>query len=103
MTEKRFYIDDKEHLIENNGYKELNKYSFNDKKDWKNVCKRLNEQHEYIGDLIRTINLYRKKMNCDNCKHHDYDWFDDGDEFEVCNKGNDDGLTMGFCEDWREL
>ena len=103
MSEKRFYIDDNGHLIENNGYAELNKYAFNNRDDWRNVCKRLNEQHGYIKDLIRTINVYRKKMNCNNCTYHNYDWFDDGDEFEVCDKGNTDCLSIGFCEDWEEL
>ena len=103
MTENWFYIDKLKHIIENNGYTELNKYSFNNRKDWKKVCKRLNEQHEYIMDLKKTLNLYREKMSCDNCKYHNYDWCDDGDEFEVCDKGNNECLYDGFCKDYEEM
>ena len=31
---RRFYIDNKENIIENNGYAELNKYTFKDKNDF---------------------------------------------------------------------
>lgn len=103
MNEKRFWIDDKENIYEDNGYTILNKYAFGDKRDWSRVCERLNEQHQVIADLKTTLNQYRQKMSCSNCHYHNYDWFDDGDEFEVCDKGNNDGLSNGFCPDWREL
>lgn len=100
---KRFQIDEDNYIVENNGYAQLNKYAFGDRKDWRRVCKRLNEQHDYIAELKTTLNQYRQKMSCNNCHYHNYDWFDDGDEFEVCDKGNNDKLTDGFCPDWREL
>jgi len=40
------------------------------------------------------------EKSCSNCEHHTYDWFDDGDEFEVCLKNND---LKGPCEDYEEL
>lgn len=103
LTEKRFHIDDTNSIIENNGYTEVNIYAFNDKKDWHNLCKRLNQQHKDRADLIKILSLYRKKMSCNNCHYHNYDWYDDGDEFEVCDKGNNECLDDGFCKDWEEL
>lgn len=53
------------------------------------------------GQLKKELAIYRKVASCGNCKYHNYDWYDDGDEFEVCDKGND--VTDGICEDWEEL
>ena len=100
---KRFCIDDNEDIYENNGYRILNRYSFGDRKDWCRLCKELNKQFDIIKDLKTTLNQYQQKMSCSNCHYHTYDWFDDGDEFEVCEKGNNTGLDNGFCPDWREL
>ena len=58
----------------------------------------LEEENEELKNELR---IYRKVASCSNCKYHNYDWFDDGDEFEVCDKGND--VTEGICEDWRRL
>ena len=61
----------------------------------------------YIGvseeneKLKKELRIYRKLVSCGNCEYHNYDWFDDGNEFEVCEKGND--VTEGICEDWEEL
>jgi len=52
-------------------------------------------------ELKATLRTYRKVANCRNCDYHDYDSREDGDEFEVCDKGND--VTEGICEEWREL
>ena len=60
-----------------------------------NKLKQENEQ------LKQELKIYRKVANCSNCRYHSYDWFDDGDEFEVCDKGND--VTDGICEEWEEL
>ena len=51
--------------------------------------------------LKQELAIYRKLISCSNCKYHNYDWYDDGDEFEVCDKGND--VTDGICEDWEEI
>ena len=72
------------------------------------IIKVLNKQQSMIkhlkrekNDLNEELRVYRQVANCRNCEHHDYDWFDDGDEFEVCRKGND--VTEGICKDWEEL
>lgn len=72
------------------------------------IVNMLNLQQKMIQDLKREksdlkeeLRVYRQVANCHNCEYHDYDWFDDGDEFEVCRKGND--VTEGICKDWEEL
>ena len=41
---------------------------------------------------------------CHNCHYHNYDWFDDGDEFEVCEKGHYDEMDeKGICDCWEKL
>ena len=60
--------------------------------------KALENENEQLKEELK---VYRKVANCGNCHHHNYDWFDDGDEFEVCDKGND--VTKGICEEWVEL
>lgn len=102
MTEQRYSIDNKD-IVENNGYIELNRWTFADKKDWNGICNELNKQFSIIVDLKTTLNEYRKVMSCANCTHHNYDWFDDGEEFEVCDKGNNEGLDNHFCKEWEEL
>lgn len=62
---------------------------------------RLNRLTEENEQLKKELKVYRKVASCSNCHYHNYDWFDDGDEFEVCDKGND--VTEGICEDWEEL
>ena len=99
MTEQRYSIDGDD-IVEHNGYTELNRWTFADRKDWKGICKELNILFDIIVELNKTLNLYRKKMSCSNCHYHNYDWFDDGEEFEVCDKGNN--LDNHFCKDWRK-
>ena len=65
------------------------------------LCSLLNELHEENKELKEELRIYRQVANCHNCIYHDYDWFDDGDEFEVCRKGND--VSEGICKDWEEL
>ncbi len=93
MTEKRFIIDDAGTLIDMNT---RNTYDY-----VSDVCGLLNELHEENKELKRELQTYRKVAGCFNCHYHNYDWFDDGDEFEVCDKGND--VTEGICEKWEEL
>lgn len=57
------------------------------------------------GDNLANItdhhcNLYEEKC-CDNCYWQSYDWFDDGDEFEVCRKGNQIGTI--HCKDYLDF
>ena len=67
----------------------------------RDVDKRLNELWDENEELKQELAIYRKVASCSNCKYHNYDWYDDGDEFEVCDKGNN--VTDGICEDWEEL
>ena len=65
---------------------------------------RLNELHEENERLKKENSEYHKIVNCSNCHFHNYDWYDDGDEFEVCDKGNTERLVYHqFCKDWVEL
>lgn len=65
------------------------------------IANKLNCLEKENEQLKKELKVYRKVANCGNCHYHSYDWFDDGDEFEVCDKGND--VTDGICEDWEEL
>ena len=96
MTEKRFnrvggYVYDGEKCISH----------FNDPSHRENIVELLNELSEENEQLKSELKIYRKVANCGNCHYHNYDWFDDGDEFEVCDKGND--MSDRICEDWVEL
>lgn len=98
-----YYIDDDGYIIEHNGYTELAEYGFGIENDWRRVCSELNSQLNTIKELKQTLKNYREKISCHNCTYHNYDWFSDGDEFEICEKGNNDELCLGFCKDWREF
>lgn len=94
MTEKRLFgvvKGHREHIADHTG----RLYSDSE------VADLLNTVHEENEQLKKELRIYRKVASCSNCNYHNYDWFDDGDEFEVCDKGND--VTEGICEDWREL
>lgn len=51
--------------------------------------------------LQKKLKIYRRIASCDNCYYHNYDWYDDGDEFEICEKGND--VDNRICKDWEEF
>ena len=51
--------------------------------------------------LKKELKVYRKLASCGNCHYHDYYWFDDDDEFEVCRNGND--VTERICEYKRKI
>lgn len=67
-------------------------------KDFQKDARELDKENE---ELKSELKIYREVANCGNCHYHNYDWFDDGDEFEVCDKGND--MWYGICQDWSEL
>ena len=78
------------------------------KKDFESIFTVLDELDEKNLQLIKEnellkeeLKIYRRIANCSNCYYHNYDWFDDGDEFEVCDKGND--VSNRICENWEEL
>ena len=61
---------------------------YEDKEDAQRVCDKLNSLVDENEQLKQELKIYRKVANCDNCAYHHYDWVDDGDEFEVCDKGD---------------
>lgn len=65
------------------------------------IVDELNKLWNENEELKSELKIYRKVANCRNCDYHDYDCREDGDDFEICKKGND--VTEGICEDWREL
>ena len=103
MNEKKRFCIVNKIIIENNGYTNLNEYNYSEAASWINICNKLNQQHERIESLIKTLYKYRKRFGCFNCAFHDYDWFDDGDEFEICRKDDYEGLLYGFCDEWRDI
>lgn len=62
------------------------------------VLEKLNELADENEELKKEVKVYRKVASCSNCKYHNYDWYDDGDEFEVCDNGNN--VNDGICEEW---
>ena len=104
MTEKRFTSQRTED------------YNFSDILDngkWIGIChidceddfvNKFNELAEENEQLRKENMEYYHLINCGNCKYHNYDWFDDGDEFEVCEKGHTERLMYNqFCKEWEEL
>ena len=64
----------------------------------------LKEVMEENEELKRALRDYHNAFDCSQCIHHNYDWYDDGDEFEVCDKGNDEAqMEYHSCRDWEEL
>lgn len=63
----------------------------------KDIIDILNEQEQQLKGYIDAF-------DCSTCKYQNYDWFDDGDEFEVCDKGNNEAqMDNHSCKDWEEL
>lgn len=55
-------------------------------------------------ELKEELRIYRKIANCSNCKYQNYDWFEDGDEFEICEKGNNEQqMEYHICKEWEEF
>jgi len=69
------------------------------------ATEKIKELEKENEQLKKELKVYHKVARCSNCKYHNYDWdIDDGyggEEYEVCDKGND--VTEGICEDWEEL
>ena len=115
MNKKRFKIDNdirlKEDKVEtypistivDNEHKTFY-FIIDDVDNVKLLVKRLNILSEQNKRLKKENMEYHHIFNCSNCRYHDYDWFDDGDEFEVCSKGNTERMMYhGFCKDWKEF
>ena len=64
----------------------------------------LNELAEENEQLKQELKIYRRIATCSNCKYQNYDWFEDGDEFEICEKGNtNQQIAYHICKEWREF
>ena len=75
-----------------------------DNENAKRLCGLLNNLHEENKEFKEELPIYRKIASCSNCKYQNYDWFDDGDEFEICERGNNEQqIEYHICKDWREL
>ncbi len=68
------------------------------------IVDRLNQLTAENEQLKQELKIYRKIANCSNCEYQNYDWYDDGDEFEICERGNNEQqIEYHICEEWREL
>lgn len=64
----------------------------------------MNELAEKNKEFKKELLIYRKIASCSNCEYQNYDWFDDGDEFEICERGNNEQqIDFHICEEWREI
>lgn len=100
MTEKRFTLKkytSEDYAILDDG----TEIAYASNKSAFTFCELLNGLHEENEQLKKELQTYRKVAGCFNCRYHNYDWYEDGDEFEVCDKGKD--VTEGICEEWEEL
>ena len=92
MTEKRLIVDENYNIVDTVTDEWLNDNQIFD------LVNELNDKNKQLKQTLRT---YRKVANCRNCDYHDYDCRVEGDDFEVCDRGND--MSDYICEDWREL
>lgn len=54
--------------------------------------------------LKKELKKYTDAFDCSQCRFQNYDWFDDGDEFEVCEKGNNEAqMENHSCSEWEEI
>ncbi|MBQ6219931.1 MAG: hypothetical protein IJH63_00820 [Methanobrevibacter sp.] len=68
------------------------------------LCNRLNDYEDENEQLKKELKKYTDAFNCSQCKFQNYDWFDDGDEFEVCKKGNNEAqMENHSCSEWEEI
>lgn len=66
--------------------------------------KRIKELYDENEQLKAQLKDYHNAFDCSQCRYQNYDWFDDGDEFEVCDKGNnEEQMEYHSCKDWEEL
>ena len=68
------------------------------------VTTALNELINENEQLKEELKKYTDAFDCSQCRFQNYDWFDDGDEFEVCDKGNNEAQMYNHsCSEWEEL
>ena len=72
--------------------------------DGKQLEDTLNNLNDENKELKSELKKYHDAFDCGSCQHRNYDWYDDGDEFEVCDKGNnEEQMDNHSCKDWEEL
>lgn len=98
MTEKRFIADG---IMVRDIEGEIPTILTHNEEQMNKFLSGLNALHEKNQELKSELKVYRKIASCSNCKYHNYDWYDDGDEFEICEKGND--VDDRICKDWKEF
>ena len=55
-------------------------------------------------ELKKKLLIYGEIAKCSNCKYQNYNWFEDGDEFEICEKGNNEQqMEYHICKEWEEF
>lgn len=68
------------------------------------IVDELNKLWNENEELKSELKIYRKVASCSNCKYQNYDWYDDGDEFEICEKGNNNQqMEYHICKEWEEF
>ena len=95
MTEKRLIVDDDYAWIDTftNTVIEI--------EDALDLVNKLWKENE---ELKKELKVYREVASCGNCKYQNYDWFEDGDEFEICEKGNNNQqIEYHICKEWDEF
>ncbi len=61
----------------------------------------LNNFYKENEQLKKELKKYTDAFDCSQCRFQNYDWFDDGDEFEVCEKGNNEAqMENHSCSEW---
>lgn len=80
-----------------NLYDEFHDIEFNKDRYYKDVLS-LEKENE---QLKKELKKYTDAFDCSQCRFQNYDWFDDGDEFEVCEKGNNEAqMENHSCSEW---
>lgn len=98
MTEKRFYYFGNEEDINSGVIDKDTELTLEE------TVGIMNELAEKNKELKKELLIYRRIASCSNCEYQNYDWFDDGDEFEICEKGNNEQqIDHHICEEWREI
>lgn len=91
-----------EQLKEERNYFERKKCEYFNKYNKKHLDNiQLKEENE---QLKKELKKYTDAFDCGQCRFQNYDWFDDGDEFEVCEKGNNEAqMENHSCSEWEEI
>ena len=68
------------------------------------ATEKIKELQNENEQLKKELKDYHNAFDCSQCRYQNYNWFDDGDEFEVCDKGNNEAqMDNHSCKDWGEL